>query len=417
MLVAFLVAVIVFLLIVIWSLRRHREPVLRIETDASLEELIPSLVGLSHGVLIDGNSVELLENGAFFEVLLDEMAAARGSVHLENYIWEDGELSRRVAGVLVERARAGVPIRVLVDAFGSKGMADETERELQAAGCQVRRFHKGRIRQIGHQNERDHRKLCVIDGRTAFLGGHCIKDNWLGNAEDKLHYRDVSVRLKGPVVHAAQATFSENWIEESGEVFVGDDVFPPLEPAGDVAVHLARVKPSGNAAPAVRILYHLLICMARRRLYLQNPYFLPGDGAIEALGRAAERGVDVRIMVPAASVSDLPIVQHAAHANFTRLLGLGVRIFEYQKTLLHQKAITADGVWCSLGSANFDERSLGINDEIVAGFCDRRLAARLEEIFHADARHCVELELPVWDKRGFWHRCKDNAAYTMKYQI
>ncbi|HWI35418.1 MAG TPA: phospholipase D-like domain-containing protein, partial [Burkholderiales bacterium] len=139
--------------------------------------------------------------------------------------------------------------------------------------------------------------------------------------------------------------------------------------------------------------------------------------AIEALGKAVERGVDVRVMVPAAAASDMPLVQHAAHRSFERLLASGVRIFEYQRSLLHQKVMTVDGAWCAIGSSNFDDRSLEINDEITAGFSNPALAARLEAIFHRDARQCVELELAAWRRRGLWHRCRDNASYLLKYQL
>jgi len=416
-LVAALLVVIVCLLFIIWSQRRYRKARFALHTDAQLEELLPSLVGLTRGTLIGGNSVELIQNGAFFDAVAEEMRSARASIHLETYIWEDGEASRRLGEIMIERARAGASVRLLVDAFGSKGFSEESQCWLELGGCMVRRFHAGRLKQIGIHNERDHRKLFIVDGRVAFIGGHCVKDGWLGNAEDADHYRDISVRLEGPAVHGAQATFSENWIEETGELFVGDGVFPQLEPVGDVALHFAGVKPTGSSPPTINILYHLVICMARRRIYIQNPYFLPSKNAIEALGAAVERGVDVRIMVPAAAVSDLPLVQHAAHRNFRKLLERGVRIFEYQRTLLHQKVMTVDGVWCSIGSANFDERSLGINDEICAGFPSEALAARLEQIFIADAQHAVEVELPTWGRRTFWHRCKDEAAYSLKYQL
>lgn len=416
MLVAFLSGVIVLLLVVIWSIKRHREPHLHIQSDKPLLELLPSLAGLTHATVVEGNCVEVFENGAFFDVLFEDMRAAQRSVHFETYLWEEGELSRRVTAALAERARAGLPVRVLVDASGGNKMGEDAPRELQAAGCHLRMYHKRDWRKIGLQNERDHRKLVVLDGRTAYLGGHCVKDAWLGDAQDKDHFRDLSVRLRGPVVQAAQSTFSENWVEESGELFTGDDVFPALEPQGDVAVHIARVKPMGSA-PAVKILYHLVICMARKRIYIQNPYFLPSPSAIEALGKAVARGVDVRVMVPAASASDMPLVQHAAHRNFDRMLAAGVRIFEYQKTLLHQKVMTIDGVWCAIGSSNFDDRSLEINDEVTAGFSSAELAERLEAVFHRDAQQCIELQLDLWHKRGLWHRWRDHASYLLKYQL
>lgn len=407
---------VVLLGVMIWSIRRHREPILRIKTDAPLAELLPSLAGLSHSVLVEGNSVELFENGAFFDVLLDDMHGAQKSLHFETYLWEEGELSRRVTAALAERARAGVPVRVLVDASGGDQIGEAAPRELFAAGCQLQFFHPKRLRNLGLQNERDHRKLVVIDGRTAFLGGHCVKDQWLGEAHDREHFRDLSVRVRGPIVHALQSTFSENWVEEAGELFVGEACFPRLERAGDVTLHIARFKPAG-AASAVKILHHLVICMARKRIWIQNPYFIPGPSAIDALGRAAARGVDVRVMVPAAEASDMPLVQHAAHRNFDRLLARGVRIFEYQRTLLHQKVLSVDGEWCAIGSSNFDDRSLEINDEITAGCWSRELAAQFEAVFARDLAHCAELKAGSWARRGLWHRWRDNASYLLKYQL
>ena len=407
---------VVFLLVVIWSIKRHREPRLRIKSDAPLAELLPSLAGLTHSMLVEGNSVELFENGAFFDALLRDVAAAQRSVHFEAYLWEEGELSRRVTAALAERARAGVPVRVLVDASGGDKMGEAAPRELFAAGCQLQMFHPRRLRNLGLQNERDHRKLVVIDGRTAFLGGHCVKDQWLGEAQDQHHFRDLSVRVRGPIVHAAQSTFSENWVEETGELFVGEAVFPRLEPAGDVTMHFARAKPSG-AAPAVKILHHLVLCMARKRIFIQNPYFIPGPAAIGAFRRAAARGVDVRVMVPATGASDMPLVQHAAHRNFDTLLDAGVRIFEYQKTLLHQKVVTVDGSWCAIGSSSFDDRSLEINDELTAGCWSEAFAAQLEAVFLRDAKDCIELQAGSWARRGLWHRWRDNASYLLKYQL
>ncbi len=416
MLELLLAAVVVLLGLMIWSARRHREPILRIHSEAPLGELLASLAGLSHSVMVEGNSVELFENGAFFDVLLEDMRRARHSLHFETYLWGEGELSRRVTAALAERARAGVPVRVLVDASGGAQIGEAAPRELFAAGCQLQWFHPKRLRNLGLQNERDHRKLVVIDGRTAYLGGHCIKDEWLGEAQDGQHFRDVSVRVRGPVVHALQSTFSENWVEETGELFVGEAYFPALERAGDVTMHIARAKPAG-APPAGKIVHHLVLCMARKRILLQNPYFIPSPMAIDALAKAVKRGVEVRVMVPAAAASDLPLVQHAAHRNFDRLLAAGVRIFEYQKTLLHQKVMVVDGEWCSIGSSNFDDRSLEINDELTAGCWSGSLAARLEAIFERDLAECRELDAGRWARRGLLHRWRDSASYLLKYQL
>jgi cardiolipin synthase len=223
--------------------------------------------------------------------------------------------------------------------------------------------------------------------------------------------RDLAVRLRGPAVHGVQAAFSENWVEDTGELFVGEAYFPPLERCGKVAAHVASVKAEGSP-PAVKILYHLAVCVAKRRIRIQNPYFLPDDEAIEALRKAVARGVDVRVMVPSTEASDMPIVQHAAHRNFHKLLEGGVRIFEYQTCLLHQKVVTVDGSWCAIGSSNFDDRSLETNDEITLSLCDEALACRLEAIFERDTRQCVELHAESWSRRGLWPRCRDNVLHV-----
>jgi cardiolipin synthase len=400
----------VLAVVVIWSIKRDRDPRLGIECAAPFADLLPSLSGLTHGVALEGNAVEILENGAFFEVMFEEIGRATRSVHFETFLWKDGRLGRRLVDALTERSRAGVTVRVLVDANGGKNMGEDAVRRLKDAGCKFDTNHPKRLRNLGVLNERDHRKIVVLDGRTALVGGHCIVDSWLGDAEDSEHFRDVSVRLRGPIVHAVQSAFSENWVKETAELFVGDDVFPELQAEGDVAIHVARVKPEGSA-PAVKILHHLAICCARERIRIQNPYFLPDPAAIEALGRAVARGVDVRVMVPSAGASDMPIVQHAAHRNFEWLLSLGVRIFEYQKTLLHQKVMSIDGVWCAIGSSNFDDRSFEINDEITLGMMDAALARDLEAIFERDRQECIEVEIESWRRRGRWHRLKDNTVY------
>ena len=273
-------------------------------------------------------------------------------------------------------------------------------------------FHEKAFRNIGVLNDRDHRKLVVIDGREAFVGGHCIVDSWLGDAQDSRHVGDLSLRLRGPIVNSVQSAFSENWAGETGELFVGDDVFPTLEPAGDVLIHAAYVKPEGSA-PAVKILHHTAICLARKRIWIQNPYFIPEPEAIDAFGEAVSRGVDVRVMMPSTGGSDNPMVQHAGHRNFEKLLRCGVRLFEYPHALLHQKVMTVDGVWSAIGSSNFDDRSFETNDELTLGVRDAATAQRLDAVFEKYAPRCEEIELEAWRKRGLWHKLKDNVYYML----
>ena len=406
------VCVVLLLSVVIWSIRRHRAPTLHIESGSPIEELIPSLAGLTLSTAVAGNAVEVLENGAFFDVLLQRIRAAHHSVHFETYLWKDGVLGQRVADALAERARAGTQVRILLDATGANNVGKAARRQMEEAGCRVVLFRATALRNLGVLNDRDHRKLVVIDGREAFVGGHCIVDSWLGDAQDGEHFGDISLRLCGPIVHSVQAAFSENWGGETGELFVGEAVFPALDPAGDVVIHAAYAKPEGSA-PAVKILHLTAICLARQRIWIQNPYFLPEPDTIAAFGAAVARGVDVRVLMPSAGASDNPLVQHAGHRNFAKLLRCGVRLFEYPHTLLHQKVMTIDGVWSAIGSSNFDDRSFETNDELTLGILDAATAERLDAIFEKYLPRCNEIELERWRNRGIWHKLKDNAYYTM----
>jgi cardiolipin synthase len=407
-----LLSLVIVLALVIWSLRRHRDPDLHIECDFPIDRLMPSLSGLTLGTAVAGNRVEVHENGAYFDVLLARIRAARSSVHFETFLWKDGQLGRRVADALIDRAQAGVQVRVMLDAQGSKKAGTEVVERMRNAGCRVTFFHKRALRNIGVLNDRDHRKLVVIDGREAFAGGHCIVDDWLGDAEDGQHVADVSVELHGPIVHSLQGAFSENWAGETGELFLGDDVFPPLEPAGDVLMHAVFAKPA-NSSPAVKILHHTAICLARKRIWIQNPYFIPEPDAIDAFGSAVKRGVDVRVLMPSTSGSDNPMVQHAGHRNFEKLLRCGVRLFEYEHTLLHQKIMTVDGVWSAIGSSNFDDRSFETNDELSLSIADEALAARLDKVFERYVQRAQEVRLETWTRRGAWHKAKDHAFYLL----
>jgi cardiolipin synthase A/B len=407
-----LLAVIVVLVLVIWSIRRHRNPILEFECGEPIETMLASIAGLSLGAVVQGNRVEILENGHFFDVLIDDIDSARHSVHFETFLWKDGVLAQRLADAFCRRARAGVKVRLMLDANGSRRIGERVERQLAEAGCHLSYFHRTRIRHIGVFNNRTHRKIAIIDGRVAFAGGHCIVDSWLGDAQDRQHFADISVRVHGPIVAHLQSVFSENWVGHTGELFVGTDVFPILEPAGAVPMHVAFVKPDGSA-PAVKILHHALICFANRRLWIQNPYFIPEPEAIAAFAQAVKRGVDVRVMMPSTGGTDNPMVQHAGHFVFPRLLRAGVRLFEYPHTLLHQKVIVVDSIWSSVGSCNFDDRSFEINDEVTLGMLDAGIARQLEASFEKYAPQCCEITLDAWNRRGVTHRLIDRLAYSV----
>ena len=406
------VTIVVIFVLVIWSIRRHRDPNLKIECDVGVAELMPSLAGLALGSVVEGNSVEVLENGCFWDSLVEHIEKAKKSVHYETFLWEEGKLGKRMAKALAERAKAGVKVRVMLDAVGSKKMGVSEREMIEKAGGRVVFFHDKRLRNLGVLNDRTHRKMMVIDGKEAFVGGHCCVDKWLGDAEDGKCYGDVSVRVRGPIVHSLQGCFSENWAGETGELFAGPDVFPPLKPAGEIPMHLAYAKPEGSA-PAVKILHHSLICLARERIWIQNPYFIPDPDAIEAFGEAVKRGVDIRVLMPSTSGSDNPMVQHAGHRNFEKLMRYGVRLFEYPHTLIHQKVMTVDGIYSIVGSSNFDDRSFETNDEVTLGILDPVTTLKLDEIFEKYVKRAEEIDVEKWANRNIFHKIKDYAAYSI----
>lgn len=411
-----LVLALVVMTILFWSVKRDVRMNLRVEDPGELRTLIPSLVSLTQGALEPGNTVEVLQNGdGFFPLLLRDIAAAKESVHIETYIWYDSGIANELATLLAKKAREGVKVRVLVDASGGRQIKKVREM-LESAGVQVATFHPLRISNLGRLNNRDHRKLWIIDGRIAYTGGYGISDEWTGRADRKDRYRDTGVRISGPVVNHLQGAFAENWIEETGEIPAGDSYFPKIDPSGSTTAHVAYTSPTGSAS-SVQVLYYLAINAARREILIQNPYLLPDEQAIAALQEAVKRGVDVRVMVPSDDATDSPIVQHASHHHFGTLLRRGVKLYEYQPTLLHQKIIVIDGLWSCVGSTNFDDRSFQLNDEISVGFVDPAIAAQLRAAFADDLKKTRQRHFKEWQDRSLWHKMIDGLAYLGRSQL
>ena len=412
----FLIFLIILLSIVVWSLKRRRDPHFSFREHSGFVDLLPSLVGMTHGDLVKGNAIRILENGDFFPPLLKDLENASKSINFETYLWKKGKIADRIIDVMMQKSGEGIAVRLLVDASGSSGIGFQAKRKLTKAGVEVQTYHPWRFGNLGRMNNRDHRKIVVVDGQIAYLGGHCIVDSWLGNAQDKKHFRDISVRVEGPIVNRVQACFSENWIEECGEVLAGEAYFPHLKPAGDVDMQLVYTTAMGSTS-ALELLHFIAVHAAAKNIWIQNPYFLPDPELMEALIDASQRGVDVRVMLPAAQASDHSIVQHASHHHFGTLLKQGVRIFEYQKTLLHQKVMTVDHIWSCVGSTNIDDRSFELNDEVTVGIVNEAFAAQMEKIFLADLEHARECRFEEWPNRGWMHKLTDGSAYLINEQL
>lgn len=408
------VFVLLVLAVLLWSVKRR--PRLHYSITGEGTDLLDSIAGLTHTQWLDGNAIEIVENGRFFPMLIETIGGARKTVHFETYLWKTGEASGTVVDALCAKAREGIHVRVLIDALGGKRIRRKERRALTDAGCHLELYHPFRISNLGRLNNRDHRKACIIDGEVAILGGHCITDDWLGDAEDRSHFRDVSVRVRGPVVAQIQSAFSENWIEESGEIFVGTEGFPKLEPVGEMRAATVYVTSSGSSS-SVETLHYMAVHSAKKSLYIQNPYFLPDPDGIDALGAAVERGVDVRVMIPSASATDNALVQHASHHKYGALLEAGVHLFEYGKTLLHQKLFVVDSEWCAIGSSNFDDRSFELNDELMLMIHDVGVTRQLAGIFETDMQHAEQWSRERWKKRPILHKLTDGFAFLLNEQL
>lgn len=414
---AAMIFAIVAMTAILWSLWSSHDVRLDVKNAGELNALMPSIVGLTQSSLDQGNRIQLLENGdGFFPPLLQDIAAARESVHVESYIWQTGEICHQVAAALAAKARQGVEVRLLVDASGGHKMEKQDAKVMADAGVKLATFHPLTISNLGHLNNRDHRKMAIIDGHIAYTGGYGFAEEWTGHAQDKKHFRDSGLRIEGPLVNRMQGAFCENWVEQTGEVVAGEKYFPHLPAAGTTPAHVAYTSPTGTIS-SVQVLYYLAITAARREIIIQNPYLLPDENAMSALSNAVKRGVDVKVMVPSADATDSPVVQHASHHEFLRLLRAGVKVYEYKRTLLHQKVMIVDGVWSTIGSTNFDDRSFQLNDEISVGVLDPAIAGQLRAAFEDDMRFAEQRQAGEWSKRSLWHKMMDAVAYSARGQL
>src|SRR5436190_1489488 len=265
--------------LMLWTTNRRRtKPKFDLHGRADVEAMVPTFVGVTEGAIDRGNRVEILQNGAFFDRLLDDIAGAKSTIHIESYIWWTGEICVRLAEALAARACEGIEVRLLLDYSGSSRMESRLVKLLRDARCELHHFHPLRVSNIGILNNRTHRKIAVFDGRIGYVGGHGIAQQWTGHAQDPDHWRDTFVRCEGPVVNTLQGVFCENWIEETGRVPAGDKYFPQLEPCGEVDAHVAFASPRGSVS-AVQMLYYLAIAAAEKELLIANPYFLPHNDA------------------------------------------------------------------------------------------------------------------------------------------
>jgi cardiolipin synthase A/B len=366
--------------------------------------------------LLDGNRVELLVNGVqIFPAMLAAIDAADQSINLLSYIYWEGDIAREVANALSAAARRGVKVRVVLDAVGANRLDTGLVDQMREAGAEVAWFNPVRWYSLGRFNHRTHRKVMVVDGRLGFTGGVGIASEWTGNAEDADHWRDDHFRFEGPVVRYLQGAFAENWRQATGEVLSGARVFPEIEPAGGARMAVINSGPAG-ATSEIGLTYWLMFHGARERIYAATPYFVPDPDLEIGLHDAARRGIDVRLLVPN-DHQDSRLVRYASQTWYADLLRAGVRIYEYQPTLMHVKSVSVDREWAIVGSANFDNRSFIINFEISVAVFDAGFVKELGDSFEQDLRHAREITLGDVEGWSLLARARNRLARTLREQL
>jgi cardiolipin synthase len=367
--------------------------------------------------LHEGQRVEVLTNGVrFYPAMLAAIRDARHSINVEAYIFQPGHMADQVADALAERAKAGVEVRVVLDAIGSSAMRwSSTAARLTEAGCHVDYYQRLKWYRLHRANNRTHRELLIVDGRVAFVGGAGVADWWheASGPEDPA-WRDTMVRVEGPVVASLQGVFSENWLECGGEILTSRASWPPMENAGPVQALLIRSSPSDRATTS-RVAFQLLMACARESIDIHTPYFLPDHTLRRTLIDIVARGVRVRVLVPGPR-TDQRLVRLASRRLYGQLLEKGLRIFEYQPGMTHAKVLMIDDRWTVVGTTNFDNRSFEHNDEVNIAFRDRDVAARLRQDFEADLAQSAEVTYDAWLRRGLFEKALKPLSWILERQ-
>jgi cardiolipin synthase A/B len=376
------------------------------------EPEFPVMATMATGAwLAPGNRVEVMLNGdGTYPRLWEDLSSAQQSITLQLYYGAPGRMADMLGQILRERAKAGVRVFVLYDAFGTVDMPANHRAELRAAGIVVEPFRPIRVSTLHLAQNRSHVRGIVVDSRVGWTGGFGIDDKWFGDGRSNGSWRETNVRFEGPAVRQLQAAFAAAWVEATGVMFTGRATLQP-EPNGATAAGLLYTAPTLGSTAAERF-FALSIAGARKTLYITNSYFAPDLNFIDLLVAAARRGVDVRILT-AGPRTDVNVVRLAGRAWYDTLLAAGVRVYEWQPTTLHAKTFVVDGEWFTVGSMNFDNRSMALNDEATLMVLDRRAGQDMDRIFLDDLHHAEEITLPVFRRRSWLQRIAEWGANSL----
>jgi len=377
------------------------------------ERALGSLLGPG---IVGGNAVtELINGDQIFPPMLAAIKSAQKSVTFETYIYWSGDIGKQFADALSERARAGVPVHVLLDWVGSAKMEESYLAEMKEAGVQIEKFHKPHWYNLARLNNRTHRKLLVVDGQVGFTGGVGIAPAWTGNAQDPEHWRDSHYLVRGPAVAQMQATFLDNWLKVTGKVLHGEAYFPAIAPAGGQKAQMFSSSPS-SGSESMQLMYHLAITAAERSIDLSVAYFVPDDLTRKLLMDALARGVRVRLVTPGEH-TDTETVKAASRATWGELLQAGAEIYEYGPTMYHCKGMIVDQLLVSVGSTNLDNRSFRLNDEANLNVYDAAFAQRQTHVFEDDIRRSRRVTYEAWLERPWSEKLHEKMTGLLRSQL
>lgn len=396
----------------------ERTPTLGLDHTAPVgsREFLDTMTGLTGITFEPGNRLDVLENGdAFYPAMLEAIESSQESVTMEQYIMWAGVMGERFAEAFAARARAGVCVKLLFDGVGSAMLGDRVLGILKDAGCEVAWYNEIHWYTVGRFNNRTHRKSLIVDGRVGFTGGAGIADHWQGDADTPEAWRDTQIRLEGPAVRLMQTGFAHNWLRSTGEVLQGVAYFPEIAADGPSDVQVINSSPDSGASGA-RLMYYLAIVSARRRIDIANPYFVPDEVAVETLTEATARGVQVRVLVTGRR-NDNWLARHNSVRLYGALLQGGVKVYEFHRTMLHQKVMLVDRGWCTIGTSNFDNRSFAHNEETNVSTCDVTLLQELARTFDEDLTASSEVTIAQWRRRGVWARAQEVVASMLQDQV
>jgi cardiolipin synthase A/B len=375
-------------------------------------EFIRTIGNMFGPPLVRGNKVTPFENGdQIFPALLGAIRSAERTITFENFLFREGKISDQFAEALAERASAGVKVHFLQDALGCDSLHGRAMNLLRRSKVQLEIFRFLKL----NVNFRTHRKLLVIDGRTGYIGGTGIADDWQGNGRTHGYWRDSHYRLEGPAVAQMQQAFLDNWVQTRAELLHGDAYFPKLEPAGEDMCQVFKSS-AGEGSDSARIMLLLSIASARRHIRIANAYFIPDALCLQTLLDALKRGVKVQIITPG-SDTDAKLVRAVGKTRWRRLLEAGARFYEYQPARFHCKYLLVDDCWASVGSANLDNRSLSLNEEANLNVLDHKFVAMHTQVFEDDKRHSREITLEDWRERPWGEKIKGRLGSVLASQM